>query len=100
MIKILVSKKDFPEGVRFDELYLYAKYYDTKRNDEFQIVRKDICIVIEEEDIEALENQKTGHWNYTQLSEDVNMFICNQCHFGFRKTYNFCPNCGAKMEGE
>lgn len=50
MIKILMNKKDFPEDVRFEEVLLYVKYYDTKRNDEFQIVKKDICIVIEEEE--------------------------------------------------
>lgn len=50
MIKISVNKKDFPEDVRFDELFLYAKYYDPQRDDEFQVVKKDICIVIEEEE--------------------------------------------------
>lgn len=69
-------------------------------------------IRIEEEDIEALdmgaealENQKTGHWVvYSELNgewEGTKKYACDKCgvKVGVFKS-NFCPNCGAKMEGE
>lgn len=57
MIKILVSKKEFPEDVRLEEVLLYVKYYDPKRDYKFQIVKKDICIVIEEEELKGESNE-------------------------------------------
>lgn len=72
-------------------------------------------IRIEEEDIEALsmgiealENQKTAHWikhenrNLGQCMkisyECSNCKVWLGCEYFVRKSY--CPNCGAKMEGE
>lgn len=54
---------------------------------------------------EALENQKTGHWVvYSELTgewEGTKKYACDKCgeKVGVFKS-NFCPNCGAKMEGE
>lgn len=58
--------------------------------------------------IEALENQKTGHWI---KHENPNLGQCMKisyecsyckvwlgCEYFVRKSY--CPNCGAKMEGD
>lgn len=36
---------------------------------------------------------KKGKW-----IEQYPFQICNQCGKGYHKRYNFCPNCGAKME--
>ena len=53
--------------------------------------------------IEALENQKTGHWlevfkvsNMGRVS--CNEFRCSMCNNTFDYRWNYCPNCGAKME--
>ena len=48
--------------------------------------------------IEALERQKTGHW----IETDLYIYECSECHIGTSvgSKDNFCPNCGAKMEGE
>lgn len=48
--------------------------------------------------IEALENQKTGHW----IDNKVQTKLCNcsEC-YALSKVYSrYCPNCGAKMEGK
>ena len=46
--------------------------------------------------IEALENQKTGHW----VEVDLDVYECSECHEGesILTKDNYCPNCGAKME--
>lgn len=58
--------------------------------------------------IETLENQKTGHWIKHEKSnvgkcmkisyECSNCKVWMGCEYFIRKSY--CPNCGAKMEGE
>lgn len=49
--------------------------------------------------IKALEQQpKTGHWERRL----VDYKKCSECgHIvNFYRKYNYCPSCGAKMEGE
>ena len=62
--------------------------------------------------IEALENQKTGHWIEMNTNPDgTHNMYCSNCNIyqkfkGHTNSYNartklkYCPNCGAKMEGE
>lgn len=48
--------------------------------------------------IKALEQkQKTGHWISCDILQE---FKCSKCRVCFRNKSSFCPNCGAKMEGE
>lgn len=49
--------------------------------------------------IEALENQKTGHWieNAPEWQNIDPPYICSECgNFHLRKT-NYCDQCGVKM---
>lgn len=57
--------------------------------------------------IESLENQKTGHW--IRLIEDypdcdLEFKGCSVCRTHYPnlavRQFRYCPNCGAKMEGE
>lgn len=44
--------------------------------------------------------QKSGKWEYVQYDGNpkIGNFHCSQCH-GIGKTYyDYCPNCGAKMD--
>ena len=58
--------------------------------------------------IEALENQKTGHWIEQEGYDGDTYYDCSECGESFcliegtptDNLYNYCPNCGAKMEGE
>ena len=52
--------------------------------------------------IEALENQKTGHWIYIGNSQITGLKIveCSECGNRTYGSGKFCPNCGAKMKGE
>ena len=47
--------------------------------------------------IEALENQKTGHWIY---NADDAFHYCSECNNSeyFVLNAHYCSNCGAKME--
>ena len=44
---------------------------------------------------------KTNNTNYSPFdnSPEYNM-ICSECFYTSEKAFNFCPNCGAKMEVE
>lgn len=60
--------------------------------------------------IEALENQKTGHWIEKNVNQDrTHNIYCSNCNNylkfkGHANSYNartklkYCPNCGAKMK--
>ena len=60
--------------------------------------------------IEALENQKTGHWiNRLNIyaNRTIDTKVCSECQYEYSydaetgiSNANFCPNCGAKMKGE
>ena len=55
--------------------------------------------------IQALEQEpKTGHWNLFHTTEhgmrEDNYFKCNRCNYESYKEYNFCPDCGVRMENE
>lgn len=52
--------------------------------------------------IESLENQKTGYWITQGLSPYEGISRCSACYktYDIRVEFNYCPNCGAKMEGE
>ena len=47
--------------------------------------------------------QRTGRWKVSELPKGK-MKYCSECGFGQyiadERQYNFCPNCGAKMDGE
>ena len=47
--------------------------------------------------------QRTGRWKVSELPKGK-MKYCSECGFGQyiadERQYNFCPNCGALMDGE
>ena len=51
---------------------------------------------------------KIGHWEYVQYDSDPNIgnWHCSECRgictemHSIEDAYNYCPNCGAKMEGK
>ena len=48
---------------------------------------------------------KHGHWIEHQWAEEsegllISNFECSQCHDWKREKSDYCPNCGAKMDGE
>lgn len=48
--------------------------------------------------------ERTGHWNLFHTTEhgmrEDSYFKCNRCNYESYKEYNFCPDCGARMEVE
>ena len=54
-----------------------------------------IAMVIDEPTITPI--QRTGRWIY-QEGYVPYKWKCNQCSAEFKTDFNYCPNCGAKME--
>ena len=59
--------------------------------------------------IKSLEQEpKTGHWEYVYYDSNPNIgnWHCSECRgictemHSIEDSYNYCPNCGAKMEVE
>ena len=48
--------------------------------------------------IEA-EPVRHGRWIYEEDSDGDISSICSECRHKYRFDNNFCPNCGAKMDG-
>ncbi|MBO7733858.1 MAG: hypothetical protein J6S67_14945 [Methanobrevibacter sp.] len=49
--------------------------------------------------IEALENQKTGHWiKDEEMSIMFDIWKCSECGGGGDKHFKYCSYCGSKME--
>lgn len=58
---------------------------------------------------EELENQKTGHWRFQKREGQECVYRCSNCgrkitkydgFYDFERLFAYCPECGAKMEGE
>ena len=48
--------------------------------------------------------QKNGKWERAQeqpfFRKHFDIVVCSCCHNRGNKKWNFCPNCGARMDGE
>lgn len=73
--------------------------------------QKDECTMVYEvkkpSDFPAIEERKTGKWIIEpyDVENDIWVHRCGECMkvamLGSKKSrFNYCPNCGAKMEGE
>ena len=45
--------------------------------------------------VKALKKQRAGRWMPHKHTDTV---LCSECDRCYGAEYNFCPNCGAKME--
>lgn len=62
-----------------------------------------------DEGIKSLENRKTGHWRFQKREGHECVYRCSNCgrkitkydeFYDFERLFAYCPECGAKMEGE
>lgn len=47
--------------------------------------------------------ERRGRWEFNIDDEEWSWdypYMCDQCREQAEKEFNFCPNCGAKMDGE
>lgn len=62
------------------------------------------CAILRMHAVDA-EPVRRGNWEkrtYWIGSFGENQMVCSECgkKYGFHAPYNYCPNCGAKMDGE
>ena len=43
---------------------------------------------------------RRGEWTEPYKNDIWDCYVCSICKFATDKKYIYCPNCGAKMEGE
>jgi hypothetical protein len=43
---------------------------------------------------------KTGHWIFHEIEDTLRWYECDKCGVSAVKEYNYCPNCGTKMQAE
>lgn len=53
-------------------------------------------------DMPAIDVQevKHGRWIWKDQSPDDFICVCSNCHEEEEHLYKYCPNCGARMDGE
>ena len=65
-------------------------------------IGKSIIEILDEvgEDVGKLPSAqpKRGVWNYNSKIGTFKVWTCDQCGWNYEAEFNFCPNCGAKME--
>lgn len=66
---------------------------------EFNANNKAVSILMH---LPSVEPVRHGRWINDRWEDDVNYHTCNACCVEIRVTYfdNYCPNCGARMDGE
>ena len=62
-------------------------------------------LVVRRDDIEKVpgvdaEPVRCGEWTEPYKGDIWDFYICSRCKYGSDNKYRYCPNCGAKMEGE
>ena len=51
--------------------------------------------------LELLNEQKYGHWiRSPKFLSEAQCSVCKETYVGDCRTFNYCPECGAKMDGE
>lgn len=88
--KLLLEERNFDRSRAYDvhECDLIASIYENAR----QIA----------EDVQAADVQEIRHGKWEQENE---IFKCSECAYafeneGYQHFFNYCPNCGARMDGE
>lgn len=63
------------------------------------------------EAIAAIKAERKGHWIYSENEYGIDGYHCDKCNsfvpwdykrksINFIEDYHYCPNCGARMDGE
>ena len=62
----------------------------------------DLCAMLTEDapTIDHEELRPKGRWVFDAFTaKHGNPYICSRCNTEYGDTHNYCPHCGAKMEG-
>lgn len=72
-------------------------------NDEYVLCLGEVLMKIDDTPTADVVERKTGKWNTDKESpEYATCSVCGHCDWDCTESeyFNYCPNCGARMEGE
>ena len=73
------------------QYYLYGKMPNEENHKLWQFIKSLPSVT---------PKQKTGKWNILGYDDpSVRFYKCSECHMKITRKFNYCPNCGTKMEG-
>lgn len=94
IISLVASSKEEKEQLTESAKDIVKSIYNAMSQD------KRYFILAEDDDIGLTAVQpKTGHWRDT-ITAGINETVCSVCLYSGFHHFNYCPNCGAEMEGE
>ena len=100
---ILIDRSAMLEAIDKRER-IVRKFAPDLQEDEIRPTLKSIREFIANRPIVDAEPVRHGTWEkrtYWIGSFGENQMVCSECgiKYGFHAQYNYCPNCGAKMDG-
>lgn len=58
-------------------------------------------VISELECAPTIEAEPVRHGHWISLEPEIGLFACSECEYKILRTEcNYCPNCGAKMDGD
>ena len=87
-----------------DKVYHYA---DRDKENIVHDTIQTLCRVIIEAEAEAAQHVKHGRWKYYKNNGIIDTYICTNCQSKVEMAidvepskFKYCPNCGARMDGD
>lgn len=114
----LISRESLCEKIRAMQHEAHQNMVDAGYNDDrmgavlwdlnYKIWEQAYSMVVREPIVkqESIAKKNQGEWTYAYIG-DPEVAMCSRCGYKIDRTeisdfdeYKFCPNCGAKMEGD
>lgn len=79
---------------------LRRRVYNCLKDFPCEYTKEDVLSCIDRVPAADVEPVRHGKWIWKDNEPDNYVCICSNCNVESEHLYNYCPNCGAKMEEE